>query len=81
MNFCFVPPLDYTQRDTKPVQMMKQKAKFPLTFIADLRCRILEMPYDGKELSMLIVLPDSIEDDTTGLEKVNAKLTCFCKSN
>ncbi len=28
------------------------------------------MPYKGKELSMLIILPDEIEDDTTGLEKV-----------
>ncbi|GLD55027.1 leukocyte elastase inhibitor-like protein [Lates japonicus] len=27
------------------------------------------MPYKGKELSMLIFLPNEIEDDTTGLEK------------
>ncbi|XP_060773803.1 leukocyte elastase inhibitor-like isoform X9 [Neoarius graeffei] len=68
-------PFRLNKRDTKPVQMMKQKAKFPLTFIADLRCRILEMPYNGKELSMLILLPDSIEDDTTGLEKLEQALT------
>lgn len=54
---------------------MNQKAKFPLAFIPDLQCNILEMPYMGKELSMLIMLPLEIEDDTTGLEKVNAKLT------
>uniref|UniRef100_A0A8C9Y6L8 Serpin B6 n=1 Tax=Sander lucioperca TaxID=283035 RepID=A0A8C9Y6L8_SANLU len=30
---------------------------------------ILEMPYKGKELSMLIFLPSEIEDSTTGLEK------------
>lgn len=65
------------QKETKPVQMMKQKAKFSMAFIPDVRCRILEMPYTGKELSMLIMLPVEIEDDTTGLEKVNAKLTCF----
>lgn len=32
--------------------------------------QILEMPYKGKDLSMLIFLPNEIEDDTTGLEKV-----------
>lgn len=32
--------------------------------------QILEMPYKGKELSMLIFLPKAIEDGTTGLEKV-----------
>lgn len=28
------------------------------------------MPYKGKELSMLIFLPNEMEDSTTGLEKV-----------
>lgn len=28
------------------------------------------MPYKGKDLSMLIFLPNGIEDETTGLEKV-----------
>lgn len=32
--------------------------------------QILELPYEGKELSMIIMLPNEIEDDTTGLEKV-----------
>lgn len=31
--------------------------------------QILELPYEGKELSMIIMLPNEIEDDTTGLEK------------
>lgn len=31
---------------------------------------MLELPYKEKELSMLIFLPNEIEDDTTGLEKV-----------
>uniref|UniRef100_A0A4W6G176 Serpin B6 n=1 Tax=Lates calcarifer TaxID=8187 RepID=A0A4W6G176_LATCA len=37
--------------------------------------KILEMPYKGKELSMLIFLPNEIEDDTTGLEKLEKQLT------
>lgn len=28
------------------------------------------MPYKGKELSMLIFLPNEMEDSSTGLEKV-----------
>ncbi|KAM4534246.1 leukocyte elastase inhibitor A-like [Odontesthes bonariensis] len=36
---------------------------------------ILEMPYKGKKLSMLILLPKEIEDDTTGLEKLEKHLT------
>uniref|UniRef100_A0A3Q2DTB2 Serpin B6 n=1 Tax=Cyprinodon variegatus TaxID=28743 RepID=A0A3Q2DTB2_CYPVA len=36
---------------------------------------ILEKPYKGKEMSMLIFLPDKIEDDTTGLEKLEKLLT------
>uniref|UniRef100_A0A4W6G1W4 Serpin B6 n=1 Tax=Lates calcarifer TaxID=8187 RepID=A0A4W6G1W4_LATCA len=31
---------------------------------------ILEMPYEGEDLSMLIFLPNEIEGDTTGLEKL-----------
>lgn len=50
--------------------MMFQKAKFPLAFIPEMNCQILELPYVGKELSMLIMLPNAMEDDTTGLQKV-----------
>lgn len=50
--------------------MMSQKAKFPLAFIPEMNCQILELPYVGKELSMLIMLPNAMEDDTTGLQKV-----------
>nr|ADO27861.1 leukocyte elastase inhibitor [Ictalurus furcatus] len=68
-------PFKLNKKETKPVQMMNQKAKFPLAFIPDLRCKILEMPYKGKELSMLIMLPVEIEDNTTGLEKLEHELT------
>uniref|UniRef100_A0A668B014 Serpin B6 n=1 Tax=Myripristis murdjan TaxID=586833 RepID=A0A668B014_9TELE len=37
--------------------------------------RILELPYKGKDLSMLIFLPNEMEDDTTGLEKLEKELT------
>ena len=55
--------------------MMNLTAKFPLAYIPEMNCQILEMPYTGKELSMLIALPNGIEDGTTGLEKVKYKIT------
>ena len=66
----FAPPWIF-QNESKPVQMMHQKAYFGLAFIPEVNCQILEMPYIGKELSMLIILPKEIEDDSTGLERVS----------
>uniref|UniRef100_A0A8D3DSJ3 Leukocyte elastase inhibitor n=1 Tax=Scophthalmus maximus TaxID=52904 RepID=A0A8D3DSJ3_SCOMX len=63
------------KNDTKPVKMMRQKSKFPIATIPEINCQILEMPYEGKDLSMLIFLPNEMEDDTTGLEKLEKELT------
>uniref|UniRef100_A0A671Z3F4 Leukocyte elastase inhibitor n=1 Tax=Sparus aurata TaxID=8175 RepID=A0A671Z3F4_SPAAU len=63
------------QNDTKPVKMMRQTSRFPLTFIPEANCQILEMPYEGKELSMLIFLPNDMKEGTTGLEKLEKQLT------
>uniref|UniRef100_A0A3Q2TGP8 Leukocyte elastase inhibitor-like n=1 Tax=Fundulus heteroclitus TaxID=8078 RepID=A0A3Q2TGP8_FUNHE len=63
------------KKETKPVAMMQHISVFPNTSIPEVNCQILEMPYKGKELSMLIILPENIEDDTTGLEKLEKHLT------
>ncbi|XP_035981457.1 leukocyte elastase inhibitor-like [Fundulus heteroclitus] len=63
------------KKKTKRVQMMKQTSFFPNAFVPEVNCQILEKPYKGKELSMLIILPKEIEDDTTGLEKLEKHLT------
>uniref|UniRef100_A0A4W6E580 Serpin B6 n=1 Tax=Lates calcarifer TaxID=8187 RepID=A0A4W6E580_LATCA len=55
--------------------MMQQKSKFSLATIPEANCQILEMPYEGEDLSMLIFLPNEIEGDTTGLEKLEKELT------
>ncbi|XP_041101208.1 leukocyte elastase inhibitor-like [Polyodon spathula] len=64
-----------SKNGTKPVQMMQQKAKFNLSFIPEVNSQIIELPYVGDELSMLIILPTEIEDDSTGLEKLERELT------
>uniref|UniRef100_A0A3P8SDK2 Serpin B6 n=1 Tax=Amphiprion percula TaxID=161767 RepID=A0A3P8SDK2_AMPPE len=63
------------KNDTKEVKMMRLTSTFPVAVIPELNSRVLEMPYKGKDLSMLILLPDQIEDDSTGLEKLESKLT------
>ncbi|XP_056618012.1 leukocyte elastase inhibitor-like [Triplophysa dalaica] len=63
------------KNETKPVKMMNQKSHFPLTFISEVNSQIVELPYVGKNLSMLIILPKEIEDDTTGLQKLEKTLT------
>ncbi|XP_065155059.1 leukocyte elastase inhibitor-like isoform X2 [Paramisgurnus dabryanus] len=63
------------KNETKPVKMMNQTAHFSLTFIAEVNSQILELPYIGRNLSMLIILPNEIEDDTTGLQKLEKTLT------
>ncbi|XP_052473836.1 leukocyte elastase inhibitor-like [Carassius gibelio] len=60
---------------TKPVKMMNQKAQFPLALIPELNSQVLELPYVGKNLSMLIILPEEIEDETTGLQKLEKALS------
>ncbi|KAK1173609.1 leukocyte elastase inhibitor-like, partial [Acipenser oxyrinchus oxyrinchus] len=51
--------------ERKPVQMMFQKNKFKFTYIREVQTLIIELPYAGKDLSMIILLPENIEDDTT----------------
>ncbi|XP_073703169.1 leukocyte elastase inhibitor-like isoform X2 [Garra rufa] len=59
----------------KPVKMMNQESKFPLASIPEMDSQVLELPYVGKDLSMLIILPNKIQDETTGLQKLEKALT------
>ncbi|XP_073703806.1 leukocyte elastase inhibitor-like [Garra rufa] len=60
---------------TKPVKMMRQNSKFPMASIPEMDSQVLELPYVGKNLSMLIILPNEIQDETTGLQKLEKALT------
>ncbi|XP_069469640.1 leukocyte elastase inhibitor-like isoform X2 [Ambystoma mexicanum] len=61
----------------KPVHMMFKNAKFNIAHaeLAGVPLKILDLPYVGKELSMIIILPDEIHDGTTGLEKLEQELS------
>ncbi|XP_017684202.1 PREDICTED: heterochromatin-associated protein MENT-like [Lepidothrix coronata] len=68
-------PFRLNKNETKPVQMMFKKDRFNMTYIGDLQTKILELPYVGNELSMIILLPDAIQDGSTGLERLERELT------
>uniref|UniRef100_A0A8C0G6J6 Serpin family B member 1 n=1 Tax=Chelonoidis abingdonii TaxID=106734 RepID=A0A8C0G6J6_CHEAB len=63
-------PFRLNKNERKTVQMMYQKENYPFGYISELKCRVLELPYERKELSMIILLPDDIDDNSTGLQQV-----------
>nr|XP_040139604.1 serpin B9-like [Ictidomys tridecemlineatus] len=50
------------QGDEWPVQMMWQEANFNFIYISEAQTKVLELPYAGKTLSMIILLPDEDVD-------------------
>ncbi|XP_001365469.1 serpin B5 [Monodelphis domestica] len=68
-------PFRINKTDTKPVQMMHIEATFCMGNIKDINCKIIELPFQNKHLSMLIILPKDVEDDSTGLEKIEKDLS------
>ncbi|XP_036253389.1 serpin B6-like [Molothrus ater] len=68
-------PFQINKNETRPVQMMFKEANFNMTYIGDFQTKILELPYVGNELSMIILLPDAIQDGSTGLERLERELT------
>ncbi|NXG56814.1 SPB10 protein, partial [Hemiprocne comata] len=63
------------QTKTKPVQMMFLRDAFLILHETTMKLKILELPYVENELSMFVLLPDDINDNTTGLELVERELT------
>nr|XP_056710842.1 serpin B10-like [Euleptes europaea] len=57
------------------VQMMFLRETFPIFHVSILKVNILELPYVNNDLSMLILLPDDITDESTGLELLEKELT------
>ncbi|XP_060100247.1 serpin B10-like [Heteronotia binoei] len=57
------------------VQMMFLRETLPIFHISILKANILELPYVSNALSMLILLPDDIQDESTGLEMLEKELT------
>ncbi|XP_056376991.1 serpin B6-like [Hyla sarda] len=68
-------PFKMSKTKSKPVPMMFQRNKFNMSYIEDLEAKVLELPYLNNELSMIILLPDEIKDNSTGLEQLEKMLS------
>ncbi|KAG2458025.1 ILEUA inhibitor, partial [Polypterus senegalus] len=62
-------------KDTKTVMLMYKRAKFNYALLPDVNAQIIELPYLGGDLSMFVLLPKDIEDESTGLEEIEKQLT------
>ncbi|KAJ7338472.1 hypothetical protein JRQ81_012351 [Phrynocephalus forsythii] len=68
-------PFRLNKSTSKPVKMMFQHDTFNWNYIKELQTQILELRYLSNELSMFILLPDDITDDSTGLERLEKEIT------
>ncbi|MEE6465205.1 hypothetical protein FKM82_006486 [Ascaphus truei] len=68
-------PFRMSKTKSKPVQMMHQENTCNMFYIEDLETKVLELPYINKELSMIILLPDDIKDNSTGLEQLEKEMS------
>ncbi|KAJ8368881.1 hypothetical protein SKAU_G00089090 [Synaphobranchus kaupii] len=67
-------PFKISRFKSKPVQMMYQKDKYPYKYIPEYSLQVVELPYQGDELSMFILLPRSSMFSNT-LKKLEKELT------
>ncbi|XP_077207342.1 leukocyte elastase inhibitor-like [Paroedura picta] len=68
-------PFQLNKKEKKTVKMMYMSKKLPFRYIPECKLSVLEVLYKGKELSMIVLLPDDIEDNSTGLEQLEKDLT------
>ncbi|XP_023775555.1 heterochromatin-associated protein MENT-like [Cyanistes caeruleus] len=68
-------PFRLSKNKTKPVKMMYMRKIFPVLIMETMNFKMIELPYVKRELSMFILLPDDIKDNTTGLEQLEKELT------
>ncbi|NWJ10550.1 OVALX protein, partial [Crypturellus undulatus] len=60
-----------TEQESKPVQMMCQNGSFKMAAVAAEKIKILEIPYAGEELSMVVLLPE----DVSRLEQLESTIS------
>lgn len=67
------------QKEQRPVQMMCKTGKFPRAKVSEVRAQVLELPYVGQELSMVLVLPDEGVDLSTVRRGLGLCVCCPAK--
>ncbi|CAH6803054.1 serpin B9 [Phodopus roborovskii] len=64
-------PFKINKEEKRPVQMMCQEDTFNLAYVDEIQAQVLVLPYEGLELSMVVLLPD----DGVDLSKVENNLS------
>ncbi|NXU51824.1 OVALX protein, partial [Turnix velox] len=64
-------PFRVTKEESRPVQMMFLNSTFKVGVLPAEKMKVLELPYDSGQLSMLVLLPD----DVSGLEQLENKIS------
>ncbi|XP_072880450.1 leukocyte elastase inhibitor-like [Hemitrygon akajei] len=70
----YVTMFKMNKKMSRSVNMMRQEGNFNFAYIDGFKAKVLELPYEKKDLSMFIFLPDDISDNSTGLEKLQKAL-------
>ncbi|CAO2595711.1 Serpin B6, partial [Lemmus lemmus] len=68
-------PFKITMKEKRPVQMMCQEDTFNLAYVNEVQAQVLEMPYEGMELSFVVLLPDDGVDLSQVRQEVENNLT------
>ncbi|XP_074755681.1 leukocyte elastase inhibitor-like isoform X2 [Athene noctua] len=68
-------PFRLNKREHRNVPMMCRTGKYKLARRQEEHVTVLELPYNGEELSMFILLPENICDESTGLEQLESAIT------
>ncbi|NXL60700.1 ILEUC inhibitor, partial [Chordeiles acutipennis] len=68
-------PFRLNKREHRNVLMMCRTGNYKLARRQEEQVTVLELPYTGKELSMFILLPENICDESTGLEQLESAVT------
>ncbi|NXA41743.1 OVALX protein, partial [Eudromia elegans] len=64
-------PFRVTEQESKPVQMMCVNGTFKMAVVAAEKIKVLEIPYAGGELSMVVLLPE----DASRLEQLESTIS------
>ncbi|XP_059801140.1 leukocyte elastase inhibitor-like isoform X2 [Hypanus sabinus] len=70
----YVTTFKMNKKKSTSVNMMYQEGNFNFAYIDEFKTKVLELPYEKKDLSMFIFLPNDISDNSTGLEKLEKAL-------
>ncbi|XP_052012781.1 serpin B9-like [Apodemus sylvaticus] len=71
MKFTREMPFKINKDEKRPVQMMCQEDMFKFAYVNEVQVQVLVLPYKGKELNLVVLLPD----DGVELSQVENNLT------